>query len=104
MASTNRHLWTRGGSLRGTCPRKFWHAASGASENREGSRMVTIPIALSTPGVLGGDVGTLIERGGVMKLRSAHIHEYKSIWDSNLFNVDRVTCLVGKNEAGKTAV
>ena len=39
-----------------------------------------------------------------MRLRSVHIKEYKSIWDSNPFDVDRVTCLVGKNEAGKTAL
>jgi len=29
---------------------------------------------------------------------------YKSVEDSNEFSVDQVTCLVGKNEAGKTAV
>lgn len=39
-----------------------------------------------------------------MKLRTVHIKEYKSIWDSNPFDVDRVSCLVGKNEAGKTAL
>jgi predicted ATP-dependent endonuclease of OLD family len=39
-----------------------------------------------------------------MKLRSVHAQEFKSIWDSNPFSLDRVTCLVGKNEAGKTAI
>src|ERR1039458_10296881 len=39
-----------------------------------------------------------------MKLTSVHICEYKSIQDSNCFDVGDVTCLVGKNEAGKTAV
>lgn len=39
-----------------------------------------------------------------MKLRKVHIREYKSIWDSNSFEIDRVACLVGKNEAGKTAI
>ncbi len=39
-----------------------------------------------------------------MKLSSVHIREYKSIWDSNKFDVDHITCLVGKNEAGKTAI
>jgi hypothetical protein len=39
-----------------------------------------------------------------MKLTSVHVREYKSIQDSNRFEVGDVTCLVGKNEAGKTAV
>jgi len=39
-----------------------------------------------------------------MKLRKAHVKEYKSVWDSNEFDVGQVTCLVGKNEAGKTAL
>jgi predicted ATPase len=39
-----------------------------------------------------------------MKLKTVHVKEYKSVWDSNPFEVDRVTCLVGKNEAGKTAL
>ena len=45
-----------------------------------------------------------LSRGGCMKLKTVHIQEFKSIWDSNEFEVGRVTCLVGKNEAGKTAV
>lgn len=39
-----------------------------------------------------------------MKLHTAEVREFKSVWASNSFGVDRVTCLVGKNEAGKTAV
>lgn len=39
-----------------------------------------------------------------MKLKKAHVRNYKSVEDSNEFSVDQVTCLVGKNEAGKTAV
>ena len=39
-----------------------------------------------------------------MKLRTIRVREFKSVWDSNPFEVDRVACLVGKNEAGKTAV
>src|SRR5258708_1190547 len=39
-----------------------------------------------------------------MKLKSVHVKEFKSIWDSNPFDVGDITCLVGKNEAGKTAV
>ena len=39
-----------------------------------------------------------------MKLHTFRIKEFKSIWDSNEVEIDRVGCLVGKNEAGKTAI
>ena len=39
-----------------------------------------------------------------MKLVSAHINNFRSIEDSNKFEIDDLTCLVGKNEAGKTAI
>ena len=39
-----------------------------------------------------------------MILKSVHITEYKSIRDSNSFELGEITCLVGKNESGKTAV
>lgn len=39
-----------------------------------------------------------------MKLSSVQIREYKSIQDSTPFEIGDVTCLVGKNEAGKTAI
>ena len=40
-----------------------------------------------------------------MKLRQFQVKEFKSVWDSGAVNVDeQVTCLVGKNEAGKTAL
>jgi predicted ATP-dependent endonuclease of OLD family len=40
-----------------------------------------------------------------MKLRTVHVKNFKSIRDSQPFTVDeRVTCLVGKNESGKTAL
>lgn len=40
-----------------------------------------------------------------MILRTVHIENYKCVKDSNEFRVDeKVTCLVGKNESGKTAV
>jgi len=39
-----------------------------------------------------------------MKLKSVRITEFQSIRDSNLFEVGDITCLVGKNEAGKTAL
>lgn len=39
-----------------------------------------------------------------MKLHAARVREFRSIWDSGAFSAGRVVCLVGKNEAGKTAV
>ena len=39
-----------------------------------------------------------------MKLKSVRIQNYRSIRDSNEFDVNDITCLVGKNEAGKTAI
>ena len=40
-----------------------------------------------------------------MKLREFTVREFKSIWDSGTVRVDDlITCLVGKNESGKTAL
>lgn len=39
-----------------------------------------------------------------MRLTKARIREYKSVWDSGEFQLGDITCLVGKNEAGKTAL
>jgi energy-coupling factor transporter ATP-binding protein EcfA2 len=39
-----------------------------------------------------------------MKLVSAHITNFRSIEDSNKFEIGELTCLVGKNESGKTAI
>ena len=40
-----------------------------------------------------------------MKLKEFRVREFMSIWDSGPVGVDdQVTCLVGKNEAGKTAL
>lgn len=39
-----------------------------------------------------------------MILKKVHITEFKSIRDSNEFEVGDITCLVGKNESGKTAL
>ena len=39
-----------------------------------------------------------------MKLRSFHVTMFQSILDSREIEVDDVTCLVGKNEAGKSAL
>ncbi|MER9404464.1 AAA family ATPase [Mesorhizobium caraganae] len=38
-----------------------------------------------------------------MKLTSAHVTNYRNIIDSNVVEIGLNTCLVGKNEAGKTA-
>lgn len=39
-----------------------------------------------------------------MLLKKAKVTEYKSIWNSGEFDIGDITCLVGKNEAGKTAI
>ena len=39
-----------------------------------------------------------------MRLSTVHVTEFQSIRDSNEFSVGDITCLVGKNEAGKTAL
>ena len=39
-----------------------------------------------------------------MKLTKVHITEFQSIRNSTEFEINNVTCLVGKNEAGKTAL
>jgi AAA15 family ATPase/GTPase len=40
-----------------------------------------------------------------MILKTAHVKNFKCVRDSNPFRIDeKVTCLVGKNEAGKTAL
>ena len=39
-----------------------------------------------------------------MKLTKVHVTEFQSIQDSTEFEIGDVTCLVGKNEAGKTAL
>ena len=39
-----------------------------------------------------------------MCLTKVHMTEFQSIRDSNEFSVGDITCLVGKNEAGKTAL
>ncbi|MDP1714349.1 MAG: AAA family ATPase [Anaerolineales bacterium] len=39
-----------------------------------------------------------------MKLKTVHVQEFQSVRDSNEFEIGDITCLVGKNEAGKTAI
>ena len=39
-----------------------------------------------------------------MQLRKVQVTNFKIVDDSNEFTVDRVTCLIGKNESGKTAL
>lgn len=39
-----------------------------------------------------------------MRLKWFHVQEFQSVRDSGVVNVDDITCLVGKNEAGKTAL
>ena len=39
-----------------------------------------------------------------MKLKSVQVKNYRSVEDSEKFTIDNITCLVGKNESGKTAI
>jgi energy-coupling factor transporter ATP-binding protein EcfA2 len=39
-----------------------------------------------------------------VKLEKVHVTNFRSVDDSEVFEVDPVTCLVGKNEAGKSAI
>ena len=39
-----------------------------------------------------------------MKLVKARVQNYRSVEDSGTFEIGNLTCLVGKNEAGKTAI
>ena len=39
-----------------------------------------------------------------MKLVSAHVTNYRSVLDSGEFSLGGTTCLVGKNESGKTTI
>ena len=39
-----------------------------------------------------------------MKLKSIQVKNYRSVEDSETFAIDNITCLVGKNESGKTAI
>jgi hypothetical protein len=39
-----------------------------------------------------------------MKLARAHVTEFQSVRDSGVFEIGDITCLVGKNESGKTAI
>ena len=65
-----------------------------------------------------GGVSVILDRGAlgnkklllthsnkvIMKLTKVRIKNYKSIHDSTEFDIDDITCLVGKNESGKTAI
>lgn len=42
--------------------------------------------------------------GPGMQLKRAQVMNFRSVEDSDEFSVDHVTCLVGKNESGKTAL
>jgi recombinational DNA repair ATPase RecF len=39
-----------------------------------------------------------------VELKSVRIQNFRSVEDSGEFSVEHLTCLVGKNEAGKTAI
>lgn len=39
-----------------------------------------------------------------MKLEKVRVKNFRSVEDSGAFTVEQVTCLMGKNESGKTAL
>ena len=39
-----------------------------------------------------------------MQLKTIHVRNFRSVENSEEFKVGQVTCLVGKNEAGKSAI
>jgi predicted ATP-dependent endonuclease of OLD family len=39
-----------------------------------------------------------------MRLTRLHVKSFESVRDSTPFDIQDVTCLVGKNESGKTAI
>src|SRR5690242_13729456 len=39
-----------------------------------------------------------------MRLQKARVQNFRSIEDTGVFDINDLTCLVGKNEAGKTAI
>lgn len=39
-----------------------------------------------------------------MKLAKVQVTNFRSVEDSGVFEIGDMTCLVGKNEAGKTAI
>jgi len=48
--------------------------------------------------------GIVLNRSGDMKLKSIQVKNFKCVDDSTEFMIDPITCLVGKNEAGKTSL
>src|SRR5690242_14487487 len=44
------------------------------------------------------------EKGTTMRLISVNVENFKCVESSGIFSIDQVTCLVGKNESGKSAV
>ena len=44
------------------------------------------------------------DKGSEVKLQTAHVTNFRSTEDSEVFKTGQVTCLVGKNEAGKSAI
>jgi predicted ATP-dependent endonuclease of OLD family len=61
------------------------------------ARRTTVPAARA--GIL-----PFRRQGKVLKLKSVRVTNFRSVEDSETFAVGELTCLVGKNEAGKTAL
>jgi hypothetical protein len=53
--------------------------------------------------VVSGWHGWFVWKDGSLELKSVRIQNYRSIEDSGIVPIGEITCLVGKNESGKTA-
>lgn len=51
-----------------------------------------------------GGVVCIVALGASLELKSVRIQNFRSVEDSGEFTIEHLTCLVGKNEAGKTAI
>lgn len=68
-----------------------------------GYAIVAIPTRVPY-NVFRGSNDTIKFRSESMKLMRARVTNFKSVLDSEWFTLDQLTCLVGKNESGKTAI
>jgi len=70
-----------------------------------GGRGESSPVSQYRPvAAMAGSAWLVLEgKGGSLELKSVRIQNYRSIEDSRVVPTGDVTCLVGKNESGKTA-
>ena len=83
----------------GTCANFRNHRIRG-----EGCHYMLHMLRLKVAGRLWYKRNAIYSQGEGMKLSTVHVTNFRSVEDSTEFEVGQVTCLVGKNEAGKTAI